>query len=1224
MEKITAKLGEKLLKRKNRHRCWRRLVGVLASFVVFCTTYALILPAITMEKEVQCGKEEHQHEESCFTQILLCGEEETSDDVGEVPIHTEECYESILNCEIEEHTHGADCYLEEEPIGADTEETEESEETGRENSEIESGESDDADEENPTESDSAEREETDKSEEELTEDSGESGEESTENLEKAGEESGEEAEKTPEKAKSESGEFSQNTEEFSEKSGEISETGLKESILETSGETYRIQVLYSEDAGIPEGAWLKAEELDSGSNEYRAELTAVSEMLENREEYIYKASFFDISIMDEDTKIEPRSTVQVRIELTEEENADADELIVTHENEVLDDVDTTEENGSVTVLFETESFSYYGAIYKGESVTIGIGDTAELSGTESYTTDTWSVSQSGIIEIAGSGHTAEVTGKGAGTVTVTHTYTKKQGNKAKEQTEQFTVVVAESEDAVLTDKTSEYTVTVKGNKKVLADGIMLHVENYTDTEPDYQEYYDAVAADIGEQMSSVIAEGSFDFLHMYHIYLTKDGMEGEYVPEGNVNLQVTITYDRIPENWDKVGWVGHYRKVNGKVSREDISDGSSSASGMKQIRVSGNSITFHIKNFSVFPIAALSDSSGGSSTVITPIEPGDSGAYGDSLPQTAKNSWQIVSGGYTGNSVSDKTTASDNLVRAQKNVIPTDKENEFLIYLSVDKKVSWEEIIATSGLVVTSSGKYKTIGEIVYDISGNHSEISPIPPESATNQYMATVTLTRNGNVVDTITQTYYGTTPNCSNATGFLKLNIGGKISYVVASTSVNLHQSGSGSGGTLTYTVPLESLESKFDFADYTVGYDGVTDVMGDYISYSGTLGGDYSTAPSYDTDTKKLSWLPVQKSGRLPVYTDGTKVTGWYLNSAELVYQVTLDTAKDGFQSCAEYLKNGGIDRPYATNASASLSYHWSGERAGERSTEFSSPQVRGLLYDVIFRKVDADDSSKGVPGAVFTLTESDGKTVLRTVTTTPDTIQYEIASGLPCGSYILTETLPSGYAASEGTEWTVPLCYTAEQDSLVQCEAHGQNLRNSDSETGVLTIKNKKSEIKILLKKADVSTDAPLPGAEFEIYDENNILLSKGLTASGEDGVFSSEGFSLEPGIYYLRETLAPDGYLLPEGKFRLAVTSESVSVCSYDSDADGHYSASSAKNFAVQDGRAEVTLYNSAGIMLPATGGPGTLSYILSGLGLVLISCFMYGYRMRYKRERRRM
>lgn len=49
-----------------RKHLWYRIVSGLACVVVFCTVYALILPAITMEKEPLCGLEEHTHSEECY------------------------------------------------------------------------------------------------------------------------------------------------------------------------------------------------------------------------------------------------------------------------------------------------------------------------------------------------------------------------------------------------------------------------------------------------------------------------------------------------------------------------------------------------------------------------------------------------------------------------------------------------------------------------------------------------------------------------------------------------------------------------------------------------------------------------------------------------------------------------------------------------------------------------------------------------------------------------------------------------------------------------------------------------------------------------------------------------------------------------------------------------------------------------------------------------------
>lgn len=52
---------------RNRHRrIWKRIVGTLACMVVVCTTYALILPAVTLEGTEPCGLESHMHSAACY------------------------------------------------------------------------------------------------------------------------------------------------------------------------------------------------------------------------------------------------------------------------------------------------------------------------------------------------------------------------------------------------------------------------------------------------------------------------------------------------------------------------------------------------------------------------------------------------------------------------------------------------------------------------------------------------------------------------------------------------------------------------------------------------------------------------------------------------------------------------------------------------------------------------------------------------------------------------------------------------------------------------------------------------------------------------------------------------------------------------------------------------------------------------------------------------------
>ena len=63
---LLTRAADFLLARRRRKR-WQKIVSGMASVVVFCTTYALILPAITMSNELICGLEAHTHTEECWT-----------------------------------------------------------------------------------------------------------------------------------------------------------------------------------------------------------------------------------------------------------------------------------------------------------------------------------------------------------------------------------------------------------------------------------------------------------------------------------------------------------------------------------------------------------------------------------------------------------------------------------------------------------------------------------------------------------------------------------------------------------------------------------------------------------------------------------------------------------------------------------------------------------------------------------------------------------------------------------------------------------------------------------------------------------------------------------------------------------------------------------------------------------------------------------------------------
>lgn len=142
MKALLEKIRRILRDRRTRKFLTRFISGV-AAIVVFVTTYALVLPAITMESEAACGIEAHQHDDSCYSENLICGQEES-----EGHHHTDGCYtmtrelecnlvehqhssengcfdeEGNLVCKQEEHTHSDSCYKEHRELTCGLEETE--------------------------------------------------------------------------------------------------------------------------------------------------------------------------------------------------------------------------------------------------------------------------------------------------------------------------------------------------------------------------------------------------------------------------------------------------------------------------------------------------------------------------------------------------------------------------------------------------------------------------------------------------------------------------------------------------------------------------------------------------------------------------------------------------------------------------------------------------------------------------------------------------------------------------------------------------------------------------------------------------------------------------------------------------------------------------------------------------------------------------------------------
>ena len=122
MKQDALQAAEKYTKAHQRKKRWYRGVIGLACVVVFCTVYALILPAITMEKGA-CKIPEHTHSEACYTQVTSVTRTKQVCTIESLNLHQhdETCYDSEgnLTCgyaDLVVHRHDSDCYDEEENL----------------------------------------------------------------------------------------------------------------------------------------------------------------------------------------------------------------------------------------------------------------------------------------------------------------------------------------------------------------------------------------------------------------------------------------------------------------------------------------------------------------------------------------------------------------------------------------------------------------------------------------------------------------------------------------------------------------------------------------------------------------------------------------------------------------------------------------------------------------------------------------------------------------------------------------------------------------------------------------------------------------------------------------------------------------------------------------------------------------------------------------------------
>ena len=265
------------------------------------------------------------------------------------------------------------------------------------------------------------------------------------------------------------------------------------------------------------------------------------------------------------------------------------------------------------------------------------------------------------------------------------------------------------------------------------------------------------------------------------------------------------------------------------------------------------------------------------------------------------------------------------------------------------------------------------------------------------------------------------------------------------------------------------------------------------------------------------------------------------------------------------------------------------------------------------DVEFTKVDSTNSNIRLAGAEFGLytdekAQSAYKVKDKAVTAISNTNGVVKFEKLPYKTdrttrYYIKETkAPDGFVLSN----TVYIAEIAANGAVTITDDKGV-LTSADGKT---TITNTPTQIKFI--KMDVNNDKKSIEATFKITKDRVALANFGGVTDG-NGWFTinSDGKTLTHlpnGVYELTEITAPGGYNLLTQKIGFTITDGKLQETTQDN-IDGVVAFG-------EDGKT-VTIFNTAGIQLPETGGMGTLMTTMSGMALMLIAL---GYLILVKRR----
>lgn len=274
----------------------------------------------------------------------------------------------------------------------------------------------------------------------------------------------------------------------------------------------------------------------------------------------------------------------------------------------------------------------------------------------------------------------------------------------------------------------------------------------------------------------------------------------------------------------------------------------------------------------------------------------------------------------------------------------------------------------------------------------------------------------------------------------------------------------------------------------------------------------------------------------------------------------------------------------------------------------------------------------DSGKTLDGAKFTLKQYGDKWTNDGEVVGDDLIGNDAKSfaSLAPGYYSLEETkVPTGYKKDD----TV---FKFQIDSAGKLlDANGKEITANSkpttdgfyltSDNKIVLIKyNELRDFDFSILKKNSQSNKPLADTEFSLAtkeDSNTILATLKTNDEGTGQFLDASGnhYGVRPGTYVIKETKAPEGFVLLEGTFEVTINADGtvgdVTYNGKDLDKDAI-----KVNLKDEDNNViELTVANTPKGQLPATGGSGIQTFIIVALALVtaagaLTICYFYRNR----------